>query len=135
MREIKFRGKTFSGEWVYGNLAVLRQTIRNVECGTYISNDAGMPFAYRVIPETIGQYPGLKDKNGKEIYEDDIVKDEYNRVLLVKWRKCGFNFKAITKTNFVWAPDITQWFEYGFTHPEIIGNIHENPELLEDKES
>ena len=76
------------------------------------------------------QFTGLKDKNDKEIYEDDFLKDEYNRILLVEWWQYAFTLKAITKTNFVRANYIIQWFLGVPFLPEIIGNIYENPELL-----
>ena len=67
MREIKFRGK-HDGKWLYGYL----------DCnfkGRYTINDANKPFRMAVDDKTIGQYTSMKDCNGKEIYEGDIVND------------------------------------------------------------
>ena len=80
----------------------------------------------------LAEYLNQKDINGVEICEDDILKDDYGRVLLVEWYKHGFVFKAITETNFFRAREISQWFEDGETPPEIIGNARENPELLKE---
>ena len=98
-----------AGVWIKCNLEVVQRDFKDVE---------------------LMQYTGLKDKNGEEIYEGNILKDTCGRILLVEWYKYGFSFKAITETNFLRAQDIAQWFEDSEPFPEIIGNIHKNPELM-----
>ncbi|MEA3457885.1 MAG: YopX family protein [Candidatus Thermoplasmatota archaeon] len=77
------------------------------------------------------QYIGKTDKHNTEIYDGDILRDEYDRILLVVWHNCGFSLKAITETNFIRATNIMDWFEGDTPRPEIIGNKFENPELLQ----
>ncbi|MER2456382.1 YopX family protein [Bacillus subtilis] len=138
MREIKFRGMGINGEWYYGNLSIIKQRIKSmgIDPGSYISNKAGVPFAYRVRPETIGQYTVLKDKNGREIYEGDIVRitseddeEEFN-ICEVKFSDGAFQVDVSGLSS---DYDVTAvgWVEYATI--EVIGDVYQNPELLDSK--
>lgn len=70
-RIIKFRGQTIGGEWVTGNLSILKKDFSAVRKGHYISNSTGSPFAFMIRPETVGEFTGFKDINGKELFEGD----------------------------------------------------------------
>jgi uncharacterized phage protein (TIGR01671 family) len=123
MREILFRGKRKdNGEWVYGALYSyydFKRTI--VQILTDRTN--GIPDAYEVIPETVGQFIDITDKNGKKVFEGDIVKGIFY----------GF---PLPIENFVltigWQEDIAGYGANYFENVEVIGNIHDNPELLKE---
>ncbi|ENI1326550.1 hypothetical protein ABXN54_002884 [Listeria monocytogenes] len=126
MREIEFRGQNINGHWTHGNLAIIKEKLDRAEIGTYISNSAGAPFAYQVRPETVGQYTGLKDKNGNKIFEGDIGWDEHNEYYgVVKFEEGKFLY--------VWENIVEDLWEVA-DGIDICGNIHENPELLEGTE-
>lgn len=132
MREILFRGKRIdNGEWVEGNLFVpdkvdFRKPPTEILMGTNI-----VRISYEVDPETVGQYTGLKDKNGKRVFEGDICQHEKTgRTISVSWHG--------TMAGYVWSKRIedSHLFDFGElfrVHDKyaVIGNIHDNPELLE----
>ena len=134
MRDILFRGKRIDkNEWVEGDLIHLPNGIAILANG----------YAY-VIPETVGQYTGLMDKNGKRIFEGDVVKitDEnvcFDTMAVIEFGNpnglynWGWQLKPLENKPF--AIEILHWvdMEESGAFIEVIGNIHDNPELLEEK--
>ena len=136
MREILFHGKRAdNGEWVEGDLLQIKYYNKPIiECK--IMPQTPVSSAYPVIPETVGQYTGLTDKNGKRIFEGDICK--FKRFNDVHVGKVVFN---VTTASFImWYQPIVGAYGEKATQKmllsvcdyiEIIGNIHDNPELME----
>ena len=125
MREILFRGKTFSGDWVYGSyeFSYLYDTSRETHRIISADKTSKTNFLAEVIPETIGQYTGLTDKNGNKIFENDIV-TLFGEKYVVKWKNSNCTY-IIENGNIG-----TKIIEFPSDYYEIIGNIFDNKELL-----
>lgn len=124
MRKIIFRGKrTDNGEWVYGYLVKM--------FGMLIITARYPEFFCEIVPETVGQYTGVKDKNGKMIFEGDIVKFSHPAF---KKSKIGFIDWEENEVGFVLRiTDDYTYFAYLGDFYEVIGNKWDNKEVLNDK--
>ena len=136
MREILFRGKAACGAWVQGDL--IHRKIWKSEFEVIRVDDSGFDNyqEYEVSTDTIGQYTGLTDKNGKKIFEGDIISTDIKRpYLIVEFRDGCFMFNCNDGGEDYYdimlpiCKEAHTEYEYG----EIIGNIHDNKELLEVK--
>ena len=117
MSEILFRGKDIQGNWHIGLLAHMGN-------GWYISNKAGVSTAYEVIPGTVGQYTGLTDKYGNKIFEGDILAVGENGK---QYQTVSVSFKDGAFRVSRYAINL---LESRNVESEVVGNIHDNPELL-----
>ena len=143
MREILFRGKRIDNdEWAYGSFCMDAIEQKIGPCGVdgfirLFDFAKGKTQTHEVDRETVGQYTGLTDKNGKKIFEGDVVRyteREFN----------GSDSPRVGKVEFSdggWAVNV--WYLSNWLYDsvngnvqleviEVIGNIHDNPELLED---
>lgn len=150
MREILFRGKCKdTGKWYAGYYINLHKTTycfkedyeadKDNDIHQIVfekMTDWGLPNRHLrvdVIPSTIGQYTGLTDKNGKRIFEGDIVKIHYdsamwgnNREVVFEEGQWFFKDNTISQKSYMGA--------WGNSVVEVISNIHDNPELLKERE-
>lgn len=161
MREILFRGKrTDNGEWVEGYYYKAKYCRTDDKLCDYITipyiEQCNLPNSHYIVnPETVGQYTGLKDKNGTKIFEGDIIRysDSGEYEMYLESLECpeeydGINFENMwtidevvygTATNYPafdlnrhdWEVNgLSNLSESGCYFYEVIGNIHDNPELL-----
>lgn len=130
MREIKFRGRDIKENWHYGDLMTMEHFVSNSK-EQYQIGDFESSLVYKVDKETIGQYTGLHDKNGKEIYEGDIIsyKDritDKEDIFTIKYCNERASFILSNKT----YDEMTINVKNQIIVAKVIGNIYENKELL-----
>lgn len=118
MREILFRGKRLdNGEWEEGFYNFCKKrTGENI----HFIRPIGLQDAFQVDPAAVGQYTGLQDKNGERIFEGDIVLD-CGEPCVIMFENCCW--KELYQNDY-WS------FIYDDSVVEVIGNIHDNPELM-----
>ncbi len=146
MREILFRGKTEDGYWVEGNLIKNEDAsfIAKTEAYSFIGYcmDCNVPFdcdnMHQVIPETVGQYTGLSDRNGNRIFEGDIIKyvvtSDTSWEAIVKWDNDGTRFLGFITGNEPRIMYVGMIDKNNKSVVAVIGNIYDNPELIKDGE-
>ena len=123
MREILFRGKkAYNSKWIEGYFYSGQNNDSYI-----IIHSKGYPSAkfIRVLPETVGQYTGLCDKNEKKIFEGDIIKISNGEIYTVVFEAGAFTTGIFSSGLFLG--------EWEMAHVEVIGNIYDDPELMKTK--
>ena len=146
MRDILFRGKTKAhNKWVYGWYCgkILNHDMSSTEESSQIIDDKTL-YWHTCEPETCGQFTGLTDKNGKKIFDGDVVKFTdspfgYSYIGVVCFNEGSFciKYEYWKKEKFHRIGQTDKWQDMGASgivtyQYEILGNIHDNPELLEN---
>lgn len=150
MKTIKFRGKRLiDGKWIFGCLADYSMTVLNAPIEKKVIFENIVNFAtdnFRFVvndcavdPVTIGQFTGLFDANGTEIYEGDVLLSPLGHVVIVKF---GYKEHVVkhdiytdSYASYGWIVENvdnkqTDFLDNEFLRGKVIGNIHDNPELM-----
>lgn len=137
MKKILFRGKRVdNGEWLDGNLVTYPSGTYKIVITT--SRQPIFGTLKEVIPETVGQYTGLEDKEKNRVFTGDVVKNDCGDIGLIclgtykVWSTAHFGFYIDWHNDKHLRPDILYWFDED--RVSVIGNIHDTPELLEDSD-
>lgn len=143
MREILFRGKRkHDGEWVVGYYLEKTDPLLNSKMHFILFQDSNSGFltslfSWNVVdPNTVGQFTGLTDKNGKKIFDGDVIHeldgsmDDIPR--RVRWDEEYMDFRCpIVRKHWAYGNNNCSLWLMESENIEVIGNIHDNPELLE----
>lgn len=141
MREIKFRGKRLdNGEWIYGSLLVSHFKDDKKERYFITQFSGNYTFEHEVDPNTVGQFTGLRDKNSRDIWEGDIFKEDGSGIVRSVFRvpgglafednpvSFGYDHRApVYPYSSIAEMQSVSWLSQCC---EVIGNIHDDPELL-----
>jgi len=137
MREIKFRGLNENGFFIYGCLVTDGKDSPNKDLAWIFPEDANeysFDLLVKVSLKTVGELTGLKDKNNVEIYEGDILTHKQCNKGLVTWleKRGGFFilFNGVNTDIIQRKPEYISAFKMNAFKWEVIGNIHQNPELI-----
>lgn len=130
MNENLFRGKS-NNKWIIGYYACIDETYHYILTGKFDEFNGAVGYEqYRVIPDTVGQFIGVLDKNKRQIFDGDIVRTKYGRICKVVWfspQLCWDLYPLECKSK---TPDTYDLFKS--ENLEVIGNIYDNPEILKE---